>query len=166
MFGTDWFNTVATLDNGDTDTNGVTAQFMYPTPTETFSTAIEIQPFSDRAMITLDGTTDGSMETDGLIIDLGVTMGDLLDTIQESNTKQWNMTFNGYNLLNYDLRSLNVSGLTIKVVDFTNRTALNTDKSISVPLTSTGLQGLERILDSSNLYDEIPAVNNLSLIHI
>ena len=162
-----WLNTVATLDDGVTNTNGVTARFMYPAPTETFSAAIEIQPFSDRAMITLDETTDGNIMTNGLIIDLDVTMGDLLDTIQESNTEQWNMTFNGYNLLNYDLRSLDVSGLTINVVDFTNRTALNPDTSIPVPLTSTGLQGLERILDSSILYDDaIPAGNNIGIQYI
>ena len=63
-----------------------------------------VQPFSDRAIITLySDTTD----TNHLLFDLDTTVEDLHATISESaGSPDWNSDFKGFNLFNYDLRSL------------------------------------------------------------
>ena len=157
--------TTSWINSTTPDNNGVIAWFMNPTPTVNYTTAIEIQPFSDRAMITVDSTTD-AITTDGLIVDLGVTMEELLGTIQESDTTtNWSMDFNGFNLLNYDLGSFGVGTPTISVVEIVDRADLTIHPTRVIEVSSTaGLNGLERIPDDSPLYDGvIPAGSNIGI---
>ena len=130
--------------------NEALARFNTAASPEDFETTIEVQKFSDRALITLNSTKT----TTGLLIDLGTTMGDLRETIQQSDTDEWDENFNGFNLINYDLRSLAavVGDISISVVPFTDRTTLTHDTPI--PIDTTGSTGFERIPDISGLYDE------------
>ena len=118
------------------DIDVATARFLHPATPEDFTTEIVIERFSDRAMVQIDETTatDERISTTGLIIDLGVTWGDLVGptddldqgAIRQSsdNADNWNTNFKGFNLFNYDLRSLagldGMGDISISVVTFTD----------------------------------------------
>lgn len=65
------------------------------------TTDMNVQRFSQRAIITSNGA-----HTDNLIIDLGTTMGELKKTIRDPTAG----TFNGFNFLNLDVRSISSTG--------------------------------------------------------
>ena len=134
------------------------------TKTSENAVPVEIQQFSDRAMVKTGMTT--TTQFDGMLIDLGTDMGDLRDTIRNStNQSPWDTDFKGFNLLNYDLRSLksddtNLGEIEISVVVNRTRT-LDTSvadstvyefQKISVS-NSTNLQDLVLIDNSPDLFD-------------
>ncbi len=72
---------------------------------------VNIETFSDRAVITYSGSTlIDSTDITTILVDTKATIGDLQGTVMESNTVDWSTDFKGYNLLNYDIRSLNTTG--------------------------------------------------------
>ncbi len=124
---------------------------------------IEIQSFSDRAKITTDSTT----QLDGMLIDLGTTMGDLRETISESNTITWDTDFKGFNLLNYDLRSLktdnnNLGSVTISVA-FDDSYGYTTAYRMIPVGESTDLQNLA-LIDNPDLFDAELVAGNTDIM--
>ena len=126
---------------------------------------IPVERFSDRALIDLD-TNTGSLMTDQLTVDLRITMDDLRKTnaddqsgiIQESDTDNWTEDFKGYNLLNYDLRSLanndnEIRDLTISVVEIRDDLSV-IGEPIPVLTRTNDLSGLVMIDDDSALYHD------------
>ena len=119
--------------------------------------AIEVERFSDRAVINATTIT----QADGMLINLGTNMEDLRATISESDAPitlndatDWSTNFKGFNLLNYDLRSLtdkNTLG-NIEISVIVNSTDTPAYDKIVIP--TTGSQGLVLIDDTSNLFDK------------
>ena len=132
---------------------------------------INVERFSDRAIINV---TTATQPTDGLLINLGTNMEDLRATIHRSDASvldtTWSTPFKGFNLLNYDLRSLadanDLGNIEISVV--VNRTDI--DAGITADLVDrfvmyngSDSQGLIEINGMSDLFNEAMYPDNLNV---
>ena len=171
-----------TLGEGDTDNinvrfiNMVTHNNTIFNVTKTdVPSSIEIQSFSDRALV----ETTEMTHSDGMLINLGTDMGDLRNTISESDASDdsttWSTDFRGFNLLNYDLRSFNTdannigsNGIKVSVVvtsAFFDSATNHTYTHQSIPVKElSGLQGLELLDDSADvLFDTVRYADELDI---
>ena len=103
-------------------------------------TTVNVEKFSDRARLDPTATTN----TNALIIDLKTNLSDLRSTIK--NPYDSSTGFKGYNLLNYDLRSLNS---TISSLDFYLLVAPSSSSILdSSGNPATGLTAIKIVTDS------------------
>ena len=128
---------------------------------------INVERFSDRAIINV---TTATQTTDGLFINLGTNMEDLRATIHRSDASvqdtTWSTPFKGFNLLNYDLRSLadanDLGNIEISVV--VNRTDTDADRvDRFVMYDGSDSQGLIEINGMSDLFNEDMYPDNLNV---
>ena len=138
-----FFTEVPVSDNATLHTN---------TP---IAAGIEIESFSDRAIIDVDTTTS----FDGMLIDLGTNMADLRDTVSNSTIGAQDRDFKGFNLLNYDLRSFKTDDNNLGEIEISvavNATYGSTYAYHKIPVsTSNDLQYLDLITTSDLFLDTI-----------
>ena len=102
------------------DFNGVTDSTLNE-PIIVGQTTVEVQAFSDRAIITSGGSSSsgtGSIDgliIDGLIIDLDATLDDLFNSISDVN--HTTTGFKGFNLFNLDVRSFSAGSVDVYLLD-------------------------------------------------
>ena len=119
--------------------------------------SIDIQPFSDRAVIhTFSDTTITNVDL--LVIDLGVTASDLSGSLNTGDN------FHGYNLLNYDITSLTDSSVDILLKYSTDgQRILDADGAVNpnhevieLQIGASG-QGLDLLGDTATAISELDA---------
>ena len=137
-----------TLNSGDKPT----AFLIGDNPDRT--AAVEVQTFSDRAIVSISSETTPS-DTTGLLIDLDATMADLRNTIQEPSADKDALgdAFKGYNLFNYNVDSLGQDITNVELVSITDRTAGTHDSNMPL-IASDSSSGLVN-LSSENLDDPL-----------
>ena len=134
-----------------------------------------VQPFSDRAMITQGSGTTGTQTK--LLFDVDTTLEDLRATISKSDgSAPWNPSeFKGYNLLNYDLRSLDdIAGISnidisVRITSAFNSTHSNsTDIMIHRAASPQGLVLLENnelFVDYDDLFDKFEGDDSIAILY-
>ena len=153
------------------------ANFTITTPRSIVPTddnAVTVEKFSDRAIINVASAT--SISADGMLIRLGTDLEDLRATISRSDasdpsddpTPPWNTPFKGFNLINYDLRSLadanDLGDIEISVVVHRNATSLDELERFVMRTSTADSQGLTEIEDSmSDLFDTDMYPDNLDV---
>ncbi len=125
---------------------------------------VEVQKFSDRAIVSISSETTPS-DTTGLLIDLDATMADLRKTIQEPSADRNVLdAFKGYNLFNYNVDSLDQDITNVELVSITDRIAGIHDSNIPLIASgsSSGLVNLsyenldDPLFDSNAIGDDSP----------
>ena len=133
-----------------------------------------VQPFSDRAMITQGSGTTGTQSK--LLFDVGTTLEDLRATISKSDPNDWNNEdFKGFNLLNYDLRSLDdITGIddieiSVRITSAFNSTYSNsTDILIHRAASPQGLVLLEnnnQFVRYDDLFDKFEGDDSVAILY-
>ena len=138
--------------NGDTklvrtvNDNKTIAEFN--APTANYWSPMVVESFSERGVMqgfrSLDTTpSNGTINT--IFIDLETTLGELQDTINFNSTDS---SFAGFNLFNYDIRSLGADGRSVDVFLVTSdNEIINNDNSFD--LTATDVEGVQ-LVDGQN----------------
>ena len=159
------------VENDATSINPANFTITTPTsinPTDT-STDVLVEKFSDRAIIDVASATTTS---DGMLIHLGTDLEDLRATISRSDASvtdtTWSTPFKGFNLLNYDLRSLadanDLGDIEISVVVDRNAATLHELEKFVMLSSTADSQGLAEIEDSmSDLFDTEMYPDNLDV---